>query len=76
MNTARNEPDGMGSSTYEEAPRTFDSVKSPQTYATTVVNNSGLTMLPLSDVNDSPRKQARRFDILKSGNANQLKKIS
>ena len=33
-------------------------------------------MLPLSDANDSPRKQARRFDILKSGNTNQLKKIS
>lgn len=77
MNTARNESDGMGSSTYnEEAPRTFDSVKSPQTYATTVINNSGLTMLPLSDRNDSPRKHPKRFDILKGGNAQQLKKIS
>lgn len=53
MLTGRGESDGMGSSTYEEVPRTFDSVKSPKTYATTVINNSGLTMMPLSDTNES-----------------------
>ena len=76
MNTGRNESEGIGSSTYEEAPNTFDSLKSPQTYATTVINNSELTMLPLSDANHSPRKISKRFDILKSGNENQLKRIS